>query len=50
MKDILNVIPAQEGVRAIKQDEGKPWWSGYTQLPKPVHIERYSTVVPPQVC
>ena len=26
------------------------WWSGYTQLPKLVHIERYSTVVPPQVC
>jgi len=26
------------------------WLSGYTQLPKPMHIERYSTVVPPQVC
>ena len=25
MKDILNVIPAQEGVRAIKQDVGKPF-------------------------
>ena len=32
MKDILNVIPAQEGVRAIKQDEGKPFDRG------PVHF------------
>src|ERR1700739_2805003 len=32
MKDILNVIPAQEGVRAIKQDEGKPFDLG------PVHF------------
>ena len=32
MKDILNVIPAQERVRAIKQDEGKPFDLG------PVHF------------
>ena len=32
MKNILNVIPAQEGVRAIKQDEGKPFDLG------PVHF------------
>jgi hypothetical protein len=32
MKDILNVIPAQKGVRAIKQDEGKPFDLG------PVHF------------
>jgi hypothetical protein len=25
MKNFLKVIPAQEGVRAIKQDEGKPF-------------------------
>ena len=32
MKGILNVIPAQEGVRAIKRDEGKPFDLG------PVHF------------